>query len=167
MSKIIVIKNNDGTCGITRPAPEMFDPASKTRELLASTGVTFNSDEEVLNYIISNAVPVGAEYRVTDMENLPSDRTFRNAWTDNNPTDTVDIDMNKARQIQMDVLRIARSTKLAALDVLYLKADEADNAADKSQIKALKQQLRDMPQTFDLSVYTTPEELKTAQPDYL
>jgi len=107
------------------------------------------------------------KYRETDLKNIPTDRYFRNAWTDDLPTETVDIDMKKACNIHMNNLRTIRATKFPQLDLDYLRADEADNADKKKEIAALKQQLRDVPQTYDLSVAKTPDELKAMIPDCL
>lgn len=162
MTKVIVVKNSDGSCAIIHPAKEMFDPQSKTRGLLASKGITFNSDEEVMQYIINKDVPKGQAYRVTDKANLPQDRTFRNAWTDQGLTETVDVDVKKAQEIHKDKLRELRTPKLAALDVEYMQALEKGTST--TEIVAKKQALRDVTKT---KLPTDLEKLKNHIPDCL
>lgn len=137
MDKRIVFKNDDGSCGIVIPSPKW---AGTLEELAAKD------------------VPAGKSWRIVDVTAIPQDRTFRNAWTDNEPTPTVDVDMVKARDIHMDCIRKARDEKMKALDIEQLKG--VDVAAEK-------QALRDIPQTFNLEVAATPEELKTLWPDEL
>lgn len=90
-------------------------------------------------------------YRVLSFESdLPTDYTFRNAWTYD-----LDVDMDKARVIHMDRIRAARDEALKVLDIETLKGID---------VQTEKQALRDIPQTFDLSGATTPDELKALWP---
>lgn len=93
---------------------------------------------------------------------LPSDRTFRGAWKA--AAGAVDVDMPKAREIHMDRIRQSRDKALVVKGREYMIADEKGHTADKQAIAAEKQVLRDLPQTFDLSVAKTTEELVTAWP---
>lgn len=142
--KVIVIKNQDGTCTIVHPCAEMFDEKSKTREYLRSINIDFKSDEEVLDYIIKKDVPAGASYRVTDSSNLPSDRAFRNAWTDHNKTETVDVHIGKAKEIHRNNMRYMREPLLVLLDIEYMIASENDDKEAMARIAARKRELRDV-----------------------
>lgn len=164
MNKVIVINNGDGTCAVVVPCPDMFDPNSKTRGLLASNGIVFNSDEEVLQFIINKDVPEGKEYRITDVSNLPQDRTFRNAWTDDNPTETVDVDVEKAKEIKKDHLRELRKPLLEKLDIAYQRADESSDSDKKAEIAAQKQALRDV---TSVELPDDVDQLKAFVPDIL
>ena len=53
----------------------------------------------------------------------------------------ISIDIEKAREIHKGELRIERKEKLEALDILFMKAQEAGE--DTSDIVAKKQLLRD------------------------
>lgn len=143
MSKY-VINNGDGTVGILVPAP---------------------SSKLSIEEILAKDVPEGKSYREISDNDLPSDRTFRNAWTDDQPGNKVDVDMPRARDIHMDRLRIDRDEKLKEKDLEFILALE--QGADTAAIVAEKQELRDMPQTFDLSVFNTPQALANARPPYL
>jgi len=96
---------------------------------------------------------------------IRDDRYFRDAivWDDLVPN-KLSLDMPRARNIHMDHIRAQRDIELEKLDVLYLQALETNDLAEQSQISALKQVLRGLPTTFDLSIYPTPEALKAAWP---
>jgi hypothetical protein len=59
MDKRIVYKNDDGTIAIIVPA---------------DCGLTIEE-------IAAKDVPAGKEYHIVNVSDIPSDRTFRNAWT--------------------------------------------------------------------------------------
>jgi hypothetical protein len=59
MDKRIVYKNDDGTISIIVPA---------------NCGLTIEE-------IAAKDVPEGKEYHIVDVSEIPTDRTFRNAWT--------------------------------------------------------------------------------------
>jgi hypothetical protein len=59
MDKRIVYKNDDGTISIIVPA---------------DCGLT-------IEQIAAKDVPSGKEYHIVNASEIPSDRTFRNAWT--------------------------------------------------------------------------------------
>lgn len=106
--------------------------------------------------IAQKDVPEGLEYRILDK--LPSDKDYRNAWVLNLETDAVEFDLEKAREIHMDKIREVRDAKLKILDIETLKGID---------VQAEKQVLRDLPQTIDLSVAQTIEELKAIMPSEL
>lgn len=165
MNKIVIIKNDDGSCGILRPALDMFDKNSKTRALVPELNDC--SDDEILAWVIAKDVPVGRDYRIAETTAIPEDRYFRNAWTDDNESLTVDVDMSKARDIQMDAIRALRDEKLKTLDTAALIAVSQQDFVLSSSLEAEKQVLRDIPDTFNLEVYITPEALKDAIPEEL
>lgn len=133
----IVFKNTDGSVGVIIPAE--------------NTALTIEE-------IAEKDVPKGLDYRITTTDALPTDRYFRNAWTDDNLTDTVDVDLTKARDIHMIVLRKLRDAKMVKLDIEQLKGKDVLSA---------KQVLRDLPQTIDLTHASTPSELKALIPQEL
>ncbi len=128
------------------------------------------SDEEYskhLDYLISKSTNEFVSYRLGEETDLPQenglqDRTFRNAWTDDLNTDTVDIDINKAHEIKKEQLRAAREPLLKALDVEVMKALESGQ--DVSALAAKKQELRDV---TDLELPADIQELKEFVPDCL
>jgi hypothetical protein len=61
MNQRIIYPNDDGGVSILIPSPEYL--AEHTIEELAAKDV-----------------PAGKPYKIVDVEDIPSDRTFRNAW---------------------------------------------------------------------------------------
>lgn len=91
---------------------------------------------------------------------VPTDRTFRGAWSFNG--NAVEVDMAAARDIWRDKIRDARGPELAKLDTAFMKAQET--GADITAIVAQKQALRDAPAHADIDAATTPDELEAVQP---
>ena len=117
-------------------------------------------------------------HREVDDAEIPTDRTFRNAWEDSGK---IGVNTPKAREIHKDRLRQIRAPLLAALDVEYQRADESETAgedindqdsvrqarAEKARISAKKQALRDVTKHPAITAAKTPDELKAAIPDTL
>ena len=59
MEKRIIFENDEGGVSIIIPAP--------------STGLT-------IDQVAKKDVPAGKEYWIVDVADIPTDRTFRNAW---------------------------------------------------------------------------------------
>ena len=76
----------------------------------------------------------------------------------------ITVNMSKARNIKRDMIRAERNPKLAALDVDYMRASEAQDAAAMAAIAQVKQQLRDAPQDPAIEAAQTPDELKAVRP---
>lgn len=70
----------------------------------------------------------------------------------------ITVNIDKAKDITKDRLRQERKSKLEALDIQYMQAQEA--GADTTDIVSKKQQLRDAPAQVD--TMTNVEELKAA-----
>lgn len=104
--------------------------------------------------VLTRDLPADAvDWYECDASDIPPDRTFRDAWKIEGGKPAVD--MSKARTIHMDRIRKVRDRELAKLDVEQLKGRD---------VAAQKQKLRDIPQTFDLTVAATPDELKALWP---
>ena len=101
------------------------------------------SDDQLLDLVKDKDVPGDAVgVRVIDHTEVPTDRTFREAWKDTGSS--VEVDMDKARPIHLDRLRAIRNRKLKDLDAEYLRADEANDGQGKRRIARKKQALRDL-----------------------
>ena len=74
---------------------------------------------------------------------VPSDRHFRGAWSLSGSV--ISEDMTKAKEIFKDKIREVRAPLLAAEDVTYMKALEADDSAAKTASVNAKTALRDAP----------------------
>lgn len=91
------------------------------------------------------------EYKIIDDSELP-DEYFRNAWTYD-----LTIDLDKAKEIQKDRIRVDREKVFTELDYQFMKALE--ESVDYSDITKQKQELRDLPQKVD--VCKTLDEIKS------
>lgn len=63
MPKRIIYPTADGGVAVLIPAPEWLAEEGNTIEKLAEKDV-----------------PAGVEYKIIDTDDVPTDRTFRNAW---------------------------------------------------------------------------------------
>ena len=63
MTKRIIYPTDDGGVAIEIPAPEWLAEEGNTMEVLAQI-----------------RVPEGTPYKIVDVADIPTDRTFRNAW---------------------------------------------------------------------------------------
>lgn len=118
------------------------------------------TEDEFLARVMGKDVPLDAiNPRIVDASALPKSREFRDAWTDEFDTPTVDVDMGRARDIFRDRLRDKRAPLLASLDVDYQRADEAGNAKAKREVTAKKQKLRDITADCRIEAAATPEDL--------
>lgn len=142
----IAYTQEDGTVAIVIPTPEFI-----------SNGGDFDA-------LVSSSVPKDASREVVDIDDIPTDRYFRNAWRLNNG---IEIDIDKARAIHLNNLREIRNKKLESFDVPFQRALESKDVPKQDEIAAQKQALRDMPKSVDLSVLSAPESLKAFMPDIL
>lgn len=99
----------------------------------------------------------------SDIVSFP-DYSFRDAWTHD-----LTIDMQKARLIHLDRLRLERNEKLTASDIEYMKAMESGDMLRINAIKLKRQLLRDMPTNIasDLENIDNPADLKNFRPAIL
>ena len=109
-----------------------------------------------LNDVIKKDLPPGVKYQIVDTADIPSDRYFRNAW-DLDETGRIVTNIDKAREIHKDRLRVQRKPLLEVLDVEYLQAMETKK--DTAEIVAKKQRLRDI--TKEVDKRNTPEEIRS------
>ena len=77
----------------------------------------------------------------------------------------ITINMDKARDIHRDNIRLARKSKLEEKDIEFMRAVETADTATQASVAADKQSLRDATSDPDIDAATTPEELKAAPPD--
>jgi len=74
----------------------------------------------------------------------------------------ITINMDKARDIHRDNIRLARKSKLEEKDIEFMRAVESADTATQASVAAEKQSLRDATSDPDIAAATTPEELKAA-----
>jgi len=93
---------------------------------------------------------------------LPPEKYFRPAWIFKDGK--IFFDMSKAKEIHKNKMRKIRKPVLEALDIEYIKANEANDEAKKLEIVAKKQKLRDI---TNLELPNDIEALKNFIPDIL
>ena len=91
---------------------------------------------------------------------VPSDRAFRGAWSLSGSV--ISEDMTKAKEIFKDKIREVRTPLLAAEDVTYMKAIEADDSSAKTASATAKTALRNAPAAAAIGSASTITELKAA-----
>jgi len=108
------------------------------------------------NCTMTTYININGDVRDAASLTVPTDRTFRGAWTFNG--NAVEINMTAALAIHKDNLRAERAPRLAALDVAYMKALEAGTGA--AEIAAQKETLRNITDDARLAAAATPDALK-------
>jgi len=184
----IIYENDDGGISVVSPAPKEswvfvnvskgldIDPrdsafviaVKKARKaaidkLLRIVTKHTPTEDEWLNFIVEHDIPAGKPFEIIEDSEIPTDRTFRDAWKKD--AKKVSVDMPKARNIHMDRIREEREKKLKEIDIDINKRE--DTGIDTTDMRKKRQDLRDIPQKFVLSGYKTPDELKVAWPNGL
>jgi hypothetical protein len=89
--------------------------------------------------VAAKDVPAGVPYRIVQDNEVPTDRTFRNAWKDKGG---ITVDMPTAVEITKERLRAERAPLLEAQDVAFQRAMETGDST--AAIVAEKKRLRDV-----------------------
>ena len=101
---------------------------------------------------------------ISDHDCSPACEYFNALTYDNG----VKVDMEKAKNIHMDNIRLIRNKELDKLDIDYVRALESGDIEGQEKVKSQKQYLRDIPQTFSLDTPNNkPDELKSLYPEVL
>ena len=142
--KRIVYQESNGIASIVVPSPEF----------LASGGT--------MDDILKKSVP--EDYKdsadIVEVDTVPSDRTFRNAWVTEQGK-SVEIDLAKAKDLAKDKIRLARTPKFQELDIAYQRADEAGDADAKAAVVVKKQTARDATANTKITNADSVANLKT------
>lgn len=135
-----------------------------TRPEDGGVSVVYPSGETTLETVLSQ-IPEGAlNVRLATVDVLPKDREYREAWTDENPGQQVDVCMKKAKHIHMQRIRHARNKKLNELDVEQVR--HIQNPKKLQELEDRKQALRDLPAAFELKA-ENPDALRALWPEGL
>ena len=174
MNKVSVIQRPDGGVSLCQIARKQRDDETDTdflhavtrRELsnmLAAAHGTAMSGEEFVAYlkqhdeamtIKSEAAKIGVVVvGILNSADIPTDRTFRNAWEYN---EGIKVNVLKAKDITKNRLRAERKPLLEAQDVLFQRALEI--GASTAEIVKEKQRLRDI--TKQVDALASHDELK-------
>ena len=104
-------------------------------------------------------VPPGVPYEIVSADDIPSDRTFRNAWVADGAAVTVDL--GKARDIGHDIRRTMRAEEFAPFDEIIAKQIPG---VDAVAAEAARQGIRDKYAEVQVAIdaASDPEAIKFA-----
>ena len=125
------------------------------------------TDDELLARWQPRTIAPGTPHRIIEDTDIPlecrSDRTWRNCLEDTGSA--IQVNMEKARVVHMDKIRVIRNAELVKKDLPSLRAIEAGDTDAQATLATEKQVLRDLPTTFDITTdVDTPEKLKAKWP---
>lgn len=100
MNKRILYPTDDGGVAVIIPAPEARKqvlvseavyqtvimpateevPEHEAQELVTPAVYRDETDDEFIAWVAAKDVPEGKPFKIVDVTDVPSDRTFRNAW---------------------------------------------------------------------------------------
>jgi hypothetical protein len=103
-------------------------------------------------------------WRKVAADDIPADRTWRDAWRAQEGK--IAVDRGAAEAVHMNRIRAARNRELERLDKEIAKAEDSDGKP-ATALRAERQRLRDIPQTFDLSRAGSLDDLKAIWPEGL
>lgn len=141
---IAIYKNQDGSCGALIRCDHRL-----TMQQLVEKDAPKNPDGSATEFVSS------LEEEIPDLYFLP-------AFSISNKK--VSVDINKAKEVQLNRWRGLRAAKLTELDLESLKAIESGNAAKQSEVTARKNALRDVTK---LPLPNTLAEIKNYIPEIL
>ena len=122
--------------------------------------VTPVSTELTVDEIAAKDVPAGKSYSIVEDAQVPTDRSFRDAWALSDGS--IQVEMTKAKDLMRDKIREVRKDLLAAEDVAFMRAVETADADAQTASAARKQALRDAPLASAISNASDVAALKAA-----
>ncbi len=144
--KVAVAELNGGLAILT-PSP---------RELAAG---------KTIEEIATKDFPAGTQFKVVNKSDLPN--VFRGAWKLQG--NKVEIDLDKAKDVRLQELRLERNEALKELDLPFTVALEQADAGRVRKLGLKKQILRDLPEKIaaELQGVTEIAGLQTYKPEEL
>lgn len=109
--------------------------------------------------IAAKDVPEGVPYEIVTTDEIPADRTFRNAWKMGDCC--VEHDLPRCKEIAHDRRRAARAEEFAPLDEQIAKQIPG---TDAKKVEAERQKIRDRYAAMQdaINAAATPDEMKAA-----
>ncbi len=167
----IISQSNENNESISYQTAISLYAASSDYEINKS-----NAEHEILEWIANKDVPEGKEFKLVDKDAIPRDRYFRDAWS--LEEDALQVDIEKAKPIQIDKIRTMRVSVFPNADFDFNKAvekvlvkliallpEDSDMLDLVAKIQK-RQALRDATD-IDLSEVSDLHELKESIPDVL
>lgn len=122
--------------------------------------ITPVSTELTVEEVAAKDVPAGKSYTIVEDAQVPTDRSFRDAWALSDGS--IQVEMTKAKDLMRDKIREARKDLLSAEDVTFMRAVETADADAQAASAARKQALRDAPLASAISNASDVTALKAA-----
>lgn len=135
------------------------------------------SDEEILDIAVQERrndgrIPLDAVVHIIDDSVIPAgsgewtavDSKYFEDWEWDDATKRPVVNMPKAWLRHMNIIRKARVTALEEQNVRWHIAEDDEDEATKADVRIKRKALRAIPQTFDLSIATTVDELEALWP---
>lgn len=132
---------------------EAADGRIAIMEVVAGEG---NREKALASFSASKWTPVNITE--VDLSEIPSDRSYRNAWVVKDGI--IDHDMDRAKELHKDKLRNDRAPLLAKLDLEISKALSQGRNQDVVRLEAERQRLRDVTAKPEIAAATSVEDLK-------
>lgn len=98
-------------------------------------------------------------WRILREEDIPEDRAYRNAWTDEGKG-SIKHNMEYAKDLHRHFIRSERHSKLIELDGKWMRAVGKGNKTEELEIEKERQKWRDAPTNPKIEQAKTIEELK-------
>jgi hypothetical protein len=142
--KRIVYQGEDGVACVVIPDPN------------------FLAKGNTLDDVLKKSVPENCRDSadIVEVDTVPSDRTFRNAWVTSSG-ESVSVDLDKSKVIAKEKIRQARTPKFQELDIAYQRADEAGDSDAKTAVATKKQTARDATADTKITNADSVDNLKT------
>jgi hypothetical protein len=110
---------------------------------------------------VKRAVPDYIAWHRVVPDDIPTDRTYRDAW--HHDGKTITHDMPKAREIHRNALRHERASAFIDLDGKWQRATGQGKKAEADAIEAQRQRWRDAPADPRIDAAQTVEDLKVIE----
>lgn len=125
MHKRIVYEDALGNCRVICPDPQFKQE--------------WEAEDAAIGRLYAAAIPSVTEFFVCDIDEIPSDTTFREAWKKGDVNEPVKIDLDKCIEIHRVRLREACQRKIEALGEQLSIAIMEDNLPQQVATKRTKQ----------------------------
>ena len=158
----IAISRDDGSVAIMSFLTEGRSPELPNGAAGFSDGSwAREANDKNISDEISKTFPTGVvSWRRITSNDIPVDRTFRNAWVDRGKIET---DIEKAKVIKLGLLRDARAEAFPELDALWMRAVGQGDLALAAEIEAKREVLRNIPADPRIEAAVSVEELKAIE----
>jgi hypothetical protein len=121
--------------------------------------IIISTGEMPIEEVAAKDVPPGVAYEIVDVDAIPSDRYFRNAWVMGDCC--IEHDLDKCKALGHDLRRQQRAEEFKPYDEVIMKQIPG---ADHTAAEAARQSIRDKYALIQdvIEGASTPEEIKTA-----